>query len=191
MNWIDWLNESSLQNACCLVLASPIPTALAKLSQMRSVAFAREERRFDVDSRPLFQPVHNSLGVRAVQSWPAHLSALLTPLVVDPDVVSRIGIQSYGHRYHLARPSIREAVSIPARKSAHDVGVVFSGTVERIIDVVKIKREAAVLQQTQHISMARRMKGPGVSWLGLLCWHLGCRYGSKRWRALLEIRIDL
>jgi hypothetical protein len=163
MNWIDWLNEISLQNACCPVLASPIPTALAKLSQMRSVAFAREERRLDVDSRPLFQPVHNSLGVRAVQFWPAHLPAFLTPLVVDPDVVLRIGIQPYGHRYHLARPSIRKAASIPARKSAHDVGVIFSGTVERVIDVVKSEREAAVLQQTQHIPMAGRVKGPRIS----------------------------
>ena len=35
---------------------------------------------------------------------------------------------------------------ILARKSAHDIGVVFSSTVERFIDVVKIEREAAVLQ---------------------------------------------
>ena len=64
-------------------------------------------------------------------------------------------------------------MSILARKLAHDVGVIFSGTVERVIDVVEVKREAVVLQQMQHIFMARRMKGPGVSWFVLLRRHLG------------------
>jgi hypothetical protein len=47
-------------------------------------------------------------------------------------------------------------------KSAHDFGIIFSGAFERVVDVVKVEREAAVLQQTQHISMARWVEGPGV-----------------------------
>ena len=112
---------------------------------MRPIAFAREERRFDVDPRPLLQPVHNPLSVGAVQSWSAQLSTLLTPLVVNSDIVSRIWVQSYGHWYHLARPSFRRAPNVPARKSAHDVGVMFSGAIEGVIHVVKVEGEAAVL----------------------------------------------
>jgi hypothetical protein len=75
----------------CSIVASPVPAALTKCSQMWSVTFAREERSFDVDPRPVLQPVHNSLDVRVIHVWPAHFSTLLVPLMVYFDIFGCVG----------------------------------------------------------------------------------------------------
>jgi hypothetical protein len=52
-------------------------------------------------------------------------------------------------------------------ESAHDFGIIFSGTFERVVDVVKVEREAAVLQQTQHITYYVPARHAGVGSLAV------------------------
>jgi hypothetical protein len=70
-----------------LAVASSILVALAKFDQMWSIALARDQRRLDVYSGYLLQQIHNSSGIKAVKSWSAHLSAILTPLIVYSGIV--------------------------------------------------------------------------------------------------------
>lgn len=113
---------------------------------MWAFASPREGRRLHIHTTPFLQAICDPVRVRSIQNRLAQPLTPLASLMIDPRVVTSVGIHPYGDGDLLAGPAVGGARLVGALETTHDVRIVVSRVICVVVVAVERKLEVMLLK---------------------------------------------